>query len=182
MQNGMPARKHPRLKGYDYSNAGAYFITFCVKNGKEILGKPAAPPPPGITSWPYIELSEYGKIVDKHINRANALNHIIMIDKYVIMPSHVHMIVFIQSHAETENDAMKQKCHTSASIPSLIRSIKTMVTKEIGHSLWQSSYHDHIIRDEEDYQRRWRYIDENPIKWIAERAASAFPIIGNVTP
>ena len=50
-------------------------------------------------------------------------------------------------------------------IEAIIRSFKTMVTKETGHSIWQSSYHDHIIRDERDYQKIWEYIDTNVIKW-----------------
>jgi len=54
---------------------------------------------------------------------------------------------------------------TSATIPRLIRSFKTVITKEIGFSLWQTSYHDRLIRDEAEYQRIWKYIDQNPANW-----------------
>jgi hypothetical protein len=54
------------------------------------------------------------------------------------------------------------------SIPTIVRSFKTLVTKEIGFSLWQTSYHDHIIRDEDDYLYHWKYIDENPAKWAED--------------
>jgi len=120
---------------------------------------------------PYIELSEYGKIADKHINKINAINNIISIDKYVIMPNHIHMIIFIRNPETSsigKSGAMRTSRPTSASIPSIMRSFKTMITKEIGFSLWQTTYHDHIIRDEADYQRTWQYIDENPAKWAED--------------
>ena len=120
---------------------------------------------------PHIELSEYGKIVGKHINRINMINNIISVDNYVIMPNHIHMIIVIQ-RSETssvgESGAMRTSRPTSASIPSLMRSFKTMVTREVGFSLWQKSYHDHIIRNEEEYQCIWQYIDENPANWVED--------------
>ena len=50
-------------------------------------------------------------------------------------------------------------------IKNIIRSFKIMVTKEINKSIWQRSYHDHIIRGEKDYQKIWEYIDTNVLKW-----------------
>ena len=168
MQKELPVRKHPRLKGYDYSSNGVYSLTLCVEGRHEMLGKIVGR---DVLIAPYIELSEYGKIVDKHINKINMINDIISVDKYVIMPNHIHMIIIIQ-HSEKssvgERGAMRTSRPTSASIPSLMRSFKTMVTKEIGFSLWQTTYHDHIIRDEEDYWYRWNYIDQNPAKWAED--------------
>jgi len=177
MEKALPIRKHPRLKGYDYSNNGAYFLTLCVEGRHEMLGKIVgrdvliAPENINTLIVPHIELSEYGKIADKHINKINSLNNIISVDNYVIMPNHIHLLIAIQKSETSsvgENGAMRTSRPTSASIPSLMRSFKTMVTKEIGFSLWQTTYHDHIIRDEADYQRRWRYIDENPAKWAED--------------
>ena len=56
-----------------------------------------------------------------------------------------------------------------------MKSFKTLVTKEIGCSIWQRSFYDHVIRNEEEYQKIWRYIDENPLKWEEDRFYEAQP-------
>ena len=83
------------------------------------------------------------------------------VDKYVIMPNHVHMIIFINP---SENVTMLASSPTIQSIPQLIKSFKILLTKEIGFSLFQRSYHDHIIRNEQEYQSIWQYVDENLLK------------------
>ena len=175
----LPSRKSIRLKGYDYSSAGAYFITACVKDKRNILGQIVgrdvliAPP---LNDVPYVKLSQYGEVVEKHINKINLLNDVVLVDKHVVMPNHIHMIIKIAQHesrfckegstSEAQNSgAMRTSRPTSVSVSSIIRSFKTMVTKELGFSLWQPSFHDRIIRDEADYQRIWQYIDENPVNW-----------------
>lgn len=156
-KNKMPFynRKSNRLKGYDYSQNGAYFITVCVKDKKCLLGKVVGGDA-GIA--PEILLSSHGKTVEKYINGIKGLH------KYVIMPNHIHMIVFI----ENEEGTMKASSLTQ-SIPQLIRSFKTLVTKELGFSLWQRSYYDHIIRDIPDYEAIWEYIENNPLKWKEDK-------------
>ena len=131
---------------------GAYFVTLCVKDRHEMFGTVFVGRDVLIAPLD-VQLSEYGEIADKHINKINLLCTGFMVDKYIIMPNHIHMII-MQAH-DCENGAMRTSRPTSASIPSIIRSFKTMVTKEIGFSLWQDSYHDHIIRSEPDYQRIW---------------------------
>ena len=177
MEKELPIRKHPRLKGYNYSSNGVYFLTLCVEDRHEMLGKIVgrdvliAPENINAIIAPYIELSDYGKIVDKHINKINSLNNIISVDNYVIMPNHIHILITIQNFETSfadEKGAMRTSRPTSTSIPSVMRSFKTMVTKEIGFSLWQTTYHDHIIRDEADYQCKWQYIDQNPAKWAED--------------
>ena len=144
-------RKRNRLKGYDYSQNGAYFITVCVKDKKCLLGKVV-----GGDAYiaPKGALSKYGKAAEKYICGIKGLH------KYVIMPNHIHMIIFIYN----EEGTMRASSPTQ-DIPKLIRSFKTLVTKEIGVSIWQRSYHDHIIRDEPDYEAIWEYIENNPQKW-----------------
>jgi len=175
MQKELPVRKHPRLKGYDYSTNGAYFITLCVKDKHEKLGRIVGRDV--LIAPPDIRLSEYGECADKHINKINQMCAGFSVDKYVIMPNHIHMII-IKTHDElnvcdsgatiNNSGAMRTSRPTSKSIPSVMRSFKTMVTKEIGFSLWQDSYHDHIIRDEAEYRRIWQYIDENPARWAED--------------
>jgi len=161
----LPIRKSIRFKNYNYGAVGYYFITICVKNRVNALGKVVGC---DVLIAPiYVELSEYGHVVDKHINKINLVCGEFSVDKYVIMPNHIHMIIVKkgESSAIQDSGAMRTSRPTSSSIPSLIRSFKTMITKEIGISLWQASYHDHIIRNENDYRRIWQYIDQNPAKW-----------------
>ena len=152
----LPQRKHTRLKNYDYSKNGYYFITICTKDKKPILGKIVgrdALIPPDII------LSNIGKIVDEYINNVNNIYNFIKIDKYVIMPNHIHMIIKFEFPLDGGMLASRPTLHT------IIRSIKTMVTKELGYSIWQSSYYEHIIRNQQSYQEIWQYIDNNPLKW-----------------
>ena len=100
------------------------------------------------------ELSDYGRIVDTHARRIPG------IEKYVIMPNHVHLLI-------VKNGAFSATLPTN--VLNDIRSFKTIVTKKIGISIWQTSFHDHVIRCEEDYLQIWKYIDENPIKWTLDR-------------
>ena len=150
----LPKRKPTRLKGYDYSTPGAYFITICVKDRKQLLSKIV-----GDDAYivPQNNLSEYGMVCDKYINNINIKYENVLVDKYVIMPNHIHLIVFL-------NGTMRASSPTK-NIETIIRSFKTMASKEIGYSIWQRSYHDHIIRDEKDYRKIWEYIDTNVLRW-----------------
>ena len=105
MQRELPVRKHPRLKGYDYGSDGAYFITLCVKNGHEMLGQIVgrdvliAPQQNDVLIAPQqnnVRLSEYGEVIDKHINKINLSNETVSVDKYVMMPNHIHIIFIIR--------------------------------------------------------------------------------------
>ncbi len=150
----MPKRKPIRLKGYDYSTPGAYFVTICVKDRKQLLSKIVGD---DANIVPQNNLSQIGIICDKYINNINIKYENVTIDKYVIMPNHIHLIIFLHG-------TMKASSPTK-NIETIIRSFKTMVTKEIGYSVWQRSYHDHIIRGERDHQKIWEYIDTNVIRW-----------------
>ena len=106
---------------------------------------------------PQNNLSKIGLICERYINNINIKYENVTVDKYVIMPNHIHLIIFLHG-------TMRASSPTK-NIETIIRSFKTMVTKEFGNSIWQRSYHDHIIRGEKDYQKIWEYIDTNPIKW-----------------
>ena len=151
----LPKRKPTRLKGYEYSTPGAYFITICVKDRKQLLSKIIVGDDAHIV--PKSHISNYGLICDKYINNINIKYENVTIDKYVIMPNHIHLIIFLHG-------TMRASSPTK-NIETIIRSFKTLVTKERGYSIWQRSYHDHIIRGEKDYQKIWEYIDTNVIRW-----------------
>ena len=141
-----PTRKHPRLKAFDYSQSGAYFITFCVKDRHEMLGKLVGRDALGA---PYVELSEYGVVVDNEIRNTPLFYTGVAIDKYIIMPNHVHMIVILQKNYGAP------RASRPTTISTILAIIKRKTNKEFGFDLWQTSFHDHIIRSEEEYQMIW---------------------------
>ena len=148
-------RKSMRLKDYDYSQNGGYFITICVKDKHELLGKIV-----GTTALgrPNIELMETGCCIAETIQKANT--DCVKIDKYVIMPNHIHMIVILDQEADDRG---------RSSLQQVVRNIKSYVTKQIGFSVWQKSFYDHIIRNKDEYLEIWKYIDENPAKWAEDK-------------
>ena len=154
----METRKKNRLKGWDYGRNGAYFITICTEGKKKLLSNIVGD---GAFDVPKNVLTEYGKIVDKYINSSNNINGI-SIDKYVIMPNHIHMIIIVENN---ESGTSKAPSPTNSLIAHAISTLKRFVNKDIGKNIFQRSFHDHIIRNEQDYQHIWTYIDNNPLKW-----------------
>ncbi|MBR4721319.1 MAG: transposase [Clostridia bacterium] len=155
-------RKTLRLKDYDYSLPNAYFITICTKNKKQILSQITVGDDDLIV--PKNHLSKYGLICDKYIKNISMVYENVTVDKYVIMPNHIHLIITIKGTMMASSP--------TKSISNIIRSFKTLVSKEIGNSIWQRSYYDHIIRSEADYQSVWEYIDTNILKWKNDRLYS----------
>jgi len=158
----MRTRKPNRLHDYDYSKNGAYFITICTKNRMEILGNIVGDDAHIVPT--IIQHSEYGEVVKKYIENISVLYDDVNVDNYVIMPNHVHLIIVL--HNSQNNGTMWASSPTKQiGIPQIIRSMKTMITKKIGFPLWQRSYHDHIIRNQKDYNRIYEYIQNNPKTW-----------------
>ena len=143
-------RKPNRLTEFDYSTSGAYFITICTKNHKCILGDIVGV---GVLDDPQVLLSEYGQIAEKYIKNIPGVT------KYIIMPNHIHLLIEIDG-------SMKASTPT---VSSLIRSFKGLTTKEIGVPIFQRSFYDHIIRNEEDYLNVWEYINSNAQKWNQDK-------------
>ena len=151
-----PIRKQNRLADYDYSQAGAYFITVCTKDRKCLLSTIVGG---DAHIAPYTVLTPMGRVTQKYLLTIPG------IDRYVIMPNHVHMILRISAHSPGAGPIWED-APTQAAVSSLVRSWKTLVTKELGVGIWQRSYYDHVIRDEYDYLMKARYIENNPAKWL----------------
>ncbi len=151
-----PVRKSPRLPFYNYSSPGAYFITICTQNRKNILARIVGG---GVLDAPSICLSPTGQIVEQRLLSANQIYNVI-IDKYVVMPNHVHILIFIHPHA-----SHTASVPSNQSIPRFVSGFKRLCNQSVGHPIFQRSYHDHVIRNERDYQRIWQYIDNNPALW-----------------
>ena len=141
----LPKREKNRLENYDYSQEGAYFITICVKDRKPILSKI-------VGDDAHIVPQKYGRILEKYIRNVPE------IEKYVIMPDHVHLIIRI-------NNGTMWASSPTRNVATIVRSLKTLTTKEIGEPIFQRSYYDHIIRNQDDYNEKWEYIENNPKKW-----------------
>ncbi len=148
----LPKRKQLRLEGYDYSQNGAYHITICTKNKEQILCEIVGD---GLCAVPKTDLTDTGKMVENSIVYINKYPDI-TVDKYVVMPNHVHMLISIYNEDEGKTDI---------DIPEIIKRFKSYTSNLFGDELWQRSYNDHIIRGQQDYDEIWQYIDENPLKW-----------------
>ena len=148
-------RKNNRLAGFDYSRPGAYFITVCTKERKCILSSVVGG---DALIAPCTRLTPAGVIAEKYLRTIPG------VAEYVIMPNHVHMILRISAENALQGP-MWASAPTGVYVPSLIRSWKALVSKELGYSIWQRSYYDHVIRDELDYIVKAQYIAENPAKW-----------------
>ena len=143
----LPQRKRNRLPGYDYGQNGAYFITVCTKERKRILSDI-------VGDDAHIVPKPIGRIAEKYIR------HVPEIEKYVIMPDHIHMIIRL------DDGAMRASPPTKNRVAGIVRSIKALTTKEVGEAVFQRSYYDHVIRNQQDYDEVWEYIENNPRKWI----------------
>ncbi len=152
-------RKPNRAKGFDYSEAGAYFVTICTEGRKNILSKITVGE--GLCALPYAELTEIGIETEKSIEYINKTYDTVEITKYVIMPNHIHLIVEI-SPASAGG-------HGGPPLQKIIAQIKSYTTHVYGGVLWQRSYHDHIIRNEKDYSEIYQYIESNPARWAEDK-------------
>ena len=153
----LPIRKPTRLKNYDYNSDGAYFITICTHNKQKILCDVVGG---GAIDAPKCVLTKTGEIVEKYILSTNKIPDI-TVDKYVIMPNHIHLLLLVESTGGTS----RAPSPTNNIISHSISTLKRFVNKDIGQNIFQRSFHDHIIRGEADYFKIWNYIDTNPEKW-----------------
>ncbi len=180
-------RRSIRLKGYDYSQAGLYFITICIHNRECLFGE--------ITSGEMM-LNEMGNIAYNEWMKTPELRPNIELDVFIVMPNHIHGIIKINEiggrgvlHTPINNDTTQSNKPNdiqgefnspirspSQTIGSIVRGYKSSVTKKINAlhdcpdcSVWQRNYHEHIIRNEQSYQTISNYIINNPAKWEEDK-------------
>ena len=155
-------RKQIRLVNFDYSSQGAYFITICSHDRKCTFGTVV---PGDAFHSPMVRLSALGEVIRRNLDMIHDIYPDVRIEKSVIMPNHVHLLIIVCGVRGSVAKLDKML------IPKVIQSFKASVTRQMPESkpIWQTRYHDHIIRDEQDFQRRWMYIDNNPASWIEDR-------------
>ena len=161
MENGMPKRKHPRLKSFDYSTPGAYFVTICTQNKRcllsSIVGRGLAPAENHLT--------EYGKIAMEQLFLLEKRYDFLKIDQYVIMPNHVHVIFILSQTAGASPRP------TMTDIVCADKSLTTRECKKVKpiDKLFQTSFYEHVVRGQEDYDEIAEYIVNNPKKWELDK-------------
>ena len=148
-------RKPVRLKGYDYSSNGAYFLTLCAKGNAFLFGHVVGA---GVPDGPTVRLSPLGEIVQHRLEEMDQTYADLHLDHYVIMPNHIHLLLVL----DAPPGPSRTPAPTNAKIPMLISALKRLTNREAGTDLWQRSYHDHIIRNDADYLAHWQYITANP--------------------
>ncbi len=169
MTKEMQNRKHPRLTNYDYSLAGAYFITICTQNRRcmlsRIVGRGLAP-----AEINDIVYTKIGEIAKQQLLLLEERYRNLKIDQYVIMPNHIHAI-FILEDDEAEGASPRP---TIMDIVCAYKSLTMRECKKFGFSgkLFQTSFYEHIVRCREDYEEISKYIYENPSKWYYDELYS----------
>ena len=141
----LPQRKPNRIPNYDYSTPGAYFITICTKDKKCILGNIVGG---GDLDAPQIALTHTGKIVQQNIESSRQIPGI-HVDKYVIMPNHIHLILILDG--TVSGGTSRSPSPANAGVPRFVSALKRFCHRDAGNKIFQRSYHDHVIRGEKDY-------------------------------
>lgn len=181
-------RRSIRLKDYDYSQSGAYFITICSWNRECLFGD--------IVDGK-MRLNELGHVVEKEWLQTSVVRANVELYEFQIMPNHFHGIIVLNDNVgatrrvarfpETRRSAQEgaihrialTKAHTKdisgagpGSIGAIIGQFKSIATKRInamrsnpGSPVWQRNYYEHIIRNEDEMNRIREYIINNPAKW-----------------
>ena len=164
-------RKPNRLKNYDYSQNGAYFITICTKDRKPILSHI---PEQSENIPTVVKLSPFGECIKEQIENIEKRFDNVIIDNYVIMPNHIHILMRIECNsggASTQHTGGASPSPTVSDVVCAFKSLATVECKKILpiETLFQRSFYDHIVRNDMDYQNIWQYIDDNPRKWTEDK-------------
>ena len=152
----LPNRKPIRIDDYDYATPGAYFITICTANRKKIFWSNCRGE---LCSPANLPLSPIGIIIEQEIRKLNTVYAAVRVDKYCIMADHIHFILSIHTD---ENGRMQ----FAPTISRVIKQFKGSITKQVGQPIWQKSFYDHAIRNQQDYHEIWEYIENNPLKYL----------------
>lgn len=132
-----PKRKPIRIENYDYSAPRAYFVTICTANREKVFWDDCRGE---LCSPDKALLSDVGIIVGKEINKLNTVYDAVSVDKFCIMPDHIHLLLVI--HAGTDG-----RTQFAPTISRVVKQFKGAITKQIGRSIWQKSFYEHGIRE-----------------------------------
>lgn len=181
-------RKSIRLKGYDYSREGLYFVTICTYNRENLFGKITNNPVgANLCVRPKNEcemiLNNAGLMIEKWIKELSNKYKNIRCNEYVIMPNHIHCVIEIVENRDCFiiDESVNKGEHVGSPLPEMVKWFKTMTTNEyikmvknselpnFDKHIWQRNYYENIIRNDEIYQKISEYIINNPIKWEEDK-------------
>ena len=157
------ARKVIRLKTYDYNSPGYYFVTVCTKNRQKLLCDIVGTVLP---DGPQTRLTACGKVVEQQLRIMTEFYEDIRIDKYVVMPNHIHLLV---QTLDCGGERPGRVIPTDTKLGRFVGTLKRFTNKKCGRDLWQARSYDHVIRGVQDYREIWKYIEENPWRWAEDR-------------
>ena len=156
-----PKRKHPRLKHYDYSLPGYYYVTVHITAEGPFLSTVVESNAPTRVE---VRLTAAGEIVQQQLLVLQQRYSNVIIDKYVIMPTHIHAIIRLTELPPG------QKGPSIMDTVGVFKSLATRLCNQLdntpGRQVFQVSFFENVLRNEKAYQECWRYIDENPLKWF----------------
>ena len=158
-----PRRRSIRLSSYDYSRAGAYFITVCTAGRRLLFGE---------VIDNEVKLNALGKIAAEEWSKSAQIRAEIELDVWVVMPNHIHGIVVIKDDRRWSDQTTAPRKMRPKSLSSLLAGFKSATFRRInvmrgtpGAPVWQRNYYEHVIRNESVLDQIRQYIVENPIKW-----------------
>jgi putative transposase len=170
-----PQRKQLRLRGYDYRKGGAYFCTMCVHRAhrrKELFA---------VIHDGALHLNRFGAIVEQCWEEWGHKTEGVILDAFVVMPNHVHLVLLIEAPERSEPFAAQFGRPPAGSLGEHMRAFKSSVTHAISEArgvrtlVWQPRFYDRIIRDERELENVRRYIADNPTNWLADRCHPQHP-------
>jgi REP element-mobilizing transposase RayT len=154
------------LKEYDYSQAGAYFITVCTKHRKMLFGDIVEDG---------ISLSVFGLLVKECWDNLPRHYHFLELDAFIVMPNHVHGILVLTGDLNVGAGLKPAPTSNRHALPEIVRALKTFSACRInenrgtpGTRVWQRNYYEHVIRNEIDLEETREYIQNNPFKWLED--------------
>jgi len=161
----LPVRKNTRLKSYDYNQGGVYFLTICTAHKRNIL---ASIEKRELYEEPVHLLTPCGKIVQELIHTIS-LRYSARVICSAVMPNHVHLVLRMEEN-EAERAIHESPLHKRSRLSKIVGYLKMNASKQIrehgyASEVWQRSYHDHIIRNQRDYEMIVEYVRNNPLNW-----------------
>ena len=157
MLHNLPKRKHPRLDHYDYSTPGVYYITICTQNRRCLLSRILE----GGLAPAEIQYLPFGRIAKEQLFSLEERYPNLKVDQFVIMPNHIHAILILGEPAGASPRP------TISDIVCAYKSLTTRACKKVQpiNKLFQTSFYEHVIRGQKDYDEIAEYIRNNPKQW-----------------
>ena len=168
LQQGEPRRRSGRLRGYDYSTPGAYFITVCTQNRLPLFGE---------VENGDMEANGPGSVVEECWTKLPDHYDNLVLDAFILMPNHVHGVIILEDGPTCVGAGFKPALPAAVSrgrhgVPEIVRAFKTFSARKInemrastGTPVWQRGFYDHVIRNQRELDRVRAYVIDNPRRW-----------------